>query len=141
MAFEREQPRQPEPVGIFHRGLGGTEPVRVCISCKIRDSDYDPGPDEFSDESNDAIRALLDYIGKPPSNRALIELLKLSERVLRILRGTQSTSAGVGWAVALGKFGSENRKSNTWLSATTQIVIAVVADWRGAGRRRDCSRY
>ncbi len=84
MAFEREQPRQPEPVGIFHRGLGGTEPVRVCISCKMRDSDYDPGPDEFSDESNDAIRALLDYIGKPPSNRALIELLKLSERVLRI---------------------------------------------------------
>jgi len=42
------------------------------------------GRTSFNDESNDAIRALLDYIGKPPSDRALIELLKLSERVLRI---------------------------------------------------------
>ena len=40
--------------------------------------------DEFEPEADAAIRALLDYIGKAPSQVALIELLQLCERTLRI---------------------------------------------------------
>lgn len=84
MTFEHEQPRQPEPVGISHRGQGSTGPAHVCISCKMRDSDYNLALDAFDAESNAAIQTVLDYIGKDPSHGSPIEPLKLAEQVLQI---------------------------------------------------------
>lgn len=74
----------PEPVGIFHRGLESTEPSHVCVSCKMRDSDYDPAKDEFEPEADAAIKDLLAYLKNPPSHRALMELLQLCKKTLRI---------------------------------------------------------
>lgn len=84
IAFEREQPRQSEPVDISLRGQGSTESAHTCISCKMRDSDYIPAIDEFEPEADAAIKDLLAYLKNPPSHRALMELLQLCKKTLRI---------------------------------------------------------
>src|SRR5262249_11978214 len=57
---------------FFPRGAGSKEPV-VCIRCRMKESDYDPRFDEFSDEAHaaaDELDALVDDRPQGPLSAA-----------------------------------------------------------------------